>query len=171
MTFQINDGALMIPKIAEALEKTDNVTEVFDLVKDVVVATLGESRAGINIGLMELGNSPNGITNAFYPVGSNVIVLNKSAIRRMMQTDADYLKPYLFTILLHEYLHSLGYLDERTTRLLTYRICAHVLGKHHVSTELAKDMNKFLPLMMHPGGHPAYDGVELIEVAEDDYIG
>ncbi|MBI2578401.1 MAG: hypothetical protein HYW26_01690 [Candidatus Aenigmarchaeota archaeon] len=161
----------MIPKISEDLEKAENLEDVFDLVKETVRKTTGESRAGINLGFMELGNSSNGITNAFYPVGSNIIVLNKSAIRRITQTDPDYLKPYLFTILLHEYLHSLGYLDERTTRILTYRICTQVLGKHHVSSELAKDMNKFLPLVMHPGGHPAYEGLELIEISEDDYIG
>lgn len=161
----------MDKKITEALERSENVREVFELVKETVNVTLRESRAGINLGLMELGNSERGITNAFYPVGSNVIVLNKSAIRRIMQTDSDFLKPYLFTILMHEYLHSLGYLDERTARLLTYKICLAVLGKHHVATELAKDMNKFLPLMMHPGGFPASNNMEVIEIAEDDYIG
>lgn len=161
----------MIPKISEDLEKAENLEDVFDLVKDTVRKTLGESRAGINLGFMELGNSERGITNAFYPVGSNVIVLNKTAIRRIMRTDSDFLKPYLFMILLHEYIHSLGYLDEGTARTLTYKICADVLGKHHVSTEMAKDIKKFLPLVMHPGGYPSREGLELIEIAEDDYIG
>lgn len=162
---------IMMKEISEGIEKSGDIRELFDLVRETVEATLNESRAGINLGFMELGNSERGITNAFYPVGSNVIVLNKSAIRRLTHADPDFLKPYLFTILLHEYLHSLGYLDEQTVRTFTYQICRHALGKHHLATEMSKDMNKFLPMLMHPGGHPAYDGMELLEIAEGDYIG
>ncbi len=161
----------MITEIVEGIEKAENLEGIFDLVKETVNKTLNESRAGINIGMMELGNSKHGITNAFYPVGSNVIVLNKTPIRKILQTDKDYLKPYLFSILLHEYLHSLGYLDERTVRILTYEICAKALGKHHVSTEISKDIRKFLPMMMHPGGFPPSNELEIIEIPEDDYIG
>src|ERR1051325_10605948 len=105
--------------IKDDFNKAKNVKEIFEVVKDSVRLTLKESRAGIDLGLIDLGNTDHELLSAYYPMGSNVIVLNKTPLRRITQTRPKLMKPYVFTVLLHEYLHSLGYLDEETTRKLT----------------------------------------------------
>ncbi|HLC67352.1 MAG TPA: hypothetical protein VJI12_00555 [archaeon] len=151
-------------------EKAGNVKEIFEVVKDSVKATLDESRAGIDLGLIDLGNTNQELLSAYYPMGSNIIVLNKTPLRRITQTKPELMKPYVFVILLHEYLHSLGYTDEETTRRLTVDITQKIFDAH-VTTDMARDMRKFFPFLLYPGGHPAVDDMDLIELDDVDYIG
>jgi hypothetical protein len=46
-------------------------------------------------------------------------------------------KSNVFAILVHEYLHSLGYTDERKVRRLTYRVCQENFEKNHPAVEAA----------------------------------
>ena len=94
--------------------------EIFEEVKQVVKKSEGRSRAGLMLGLQELGSPLNGFIGAYYPVASNIIVVNKTPIRRIIETKPELIKPYGFHILLHEYIHSLGFLDETITRHKTY---------------------------------------------------
>jgi hypothetical protein len=155
-------------KLIDDFEKAENVKEIFEIVKDAVKETLEESRAGIDLGLMDLGNTQHELLSAYYPVGSNIIVLNKTPLKRIAQTRPELMKPYVFVVLLHEYLHSLGYLDEATTRDITVRITSIFNG---VVAEMAQDMRKFFPFLLYPGGHPAIDDMDLIELDDVDYIG
>ncbi len=159
-----------LQSIVEDFEKASDIKEMFSVVQDAVRLTLNQSRAGLDLGLMELGNSDGQLLSAFYPVGSNIIIINKTPLRRVMQTKPELFKPYVFSILLHEYVHSLGYIDENTTRLLTCQICNSIFGDS-VITEIACDMKKYLPYLMYPGGHPASNKLEVIELDELDYIG
>jgi hypothetical protein len=43
----------------------------------------------------------------------------------------------VYSILLHEYLHSLGFLDEREVRELTYRVTRETFGDDHITTGMA----------------------------------
>ena len=156
--------------IHEDFEKAKDVKEIFEVVKDSVRATLNESRAGIDLGLVDLGNSHNQLLSAYYPVGSNIIVLNKTPLKRVIETKPDLMKPYVFVVLLHEYIHSLGYLDEATARKLTHDITKSIFNGSTI-TEMAEDMTKFFPFLLYPGGHPANDKMHLIELEEPDYIG
>ncbi|MBI4895142.1 MAG: hypothetical protein HY831_01485 [Candidatus Aenigmarchaeota archaeon] len=159
-------------KFSKRLEKTKNIKQVFDLVKEAVSSTLHESRAGLDIGFMELGNTQTDVTEAFYPVESNIIILNKTPIRRLTETNNQLIKPYLFTVLLHEYLHSLGYLDEQSVRQLAYQICSAVFEEEHPSIQIAQDLNKFLPYITYPEGYQGNPTtLDVIEVEHQDYIG
>ncbi len=150
------------------LEQVKNVSDIFAIVKDAVMETIGDSRAGLNLGLMDMGNPPHNWLGAFYPVGSNVIVMNKTPLRRIIETEPALMKPYMFHVLLHEYLHSLGFVDERSCRLLTYNICRKVLGNKHIATEMSKDISKFMPYIAYPGGFPQIDkDINDIEIIED----
>src|SRR3989338_1709928 len=151
-------------------EKAKNVKEIFEVVKDSVNATLNESRAGIDLGLIDMGNTNQELLSAYYPMGSNIIVLNKTPLRRITQMKPELMKPYVFVILLHEYLHSLGYTDEESTRRLTVDITQKIFDAH-VTTDMARDMRKFFPFLLYPGGHPAVDDMDLIELDDVDYIG
>lgn len=156
--------------IQEDLEKAKDVKDVFEVVKESVWLTLNESRAGIDLGLVELGNSHDQLLSAYYPVGSNIIMLNQTPLKRVLETKPELMKPYVFVVLLHEYIHSLGYLDESTVRKLTHSITKKIFNASTV-TDMASDMTKFFPFLLYPGGHPPGDKMHLIELEEPDYIG
>jgi hypothetical protein len=73
---------------------------------------------------------------AFHPMGTNDIVLNRRLLNAAARTEPAW-KAYVFTILLHEYIHSLGYADERQVRGLTYRVCVDNFGRDHPVVEAA----------------------------------
>ena len=156
--------------IKEDFENAKNMKDIFEVVKDSVKLTLNESRAGLDLGLTDLGNGHNELLSAYYPVGSNIIVLNKTPLKRISQTQPQLMKPYVFVVLLHEYIHSLGYLDERTARKLTLDITNKIFNGS-VVTEMAKDMRKYFPYLLYPGGHPADNKIDVVEMDDVDYIG
>ena len=155
---------------SKKLMKTDSVIEVFDLVKEAVEDALGESRAGMDLGFVEMGNTRQCIF-ALHPVGSNIIVMNKTPIRRIMETKPGLLKPYVFTTLLHEYIHSLGYLDEETARRLTCMITRQLFGDT-LASDMACNLDKYMNYVTYPGGFPAIEEEMIVlETDEQDYIG
>ncbi len=156
--------------IREDFENANNVKEIFEVVKDAVRLTLDESRAGLDLGLVELGNGHGQLLSAYYPIGSNIIVLNTTPLRRVTETQPQLMKPYVFVVLLHEYLHSLGYLDEGTARTLTHKITSKIFNRSTV-TDMAMDMRKYFPFLLYPGGHPPKAKMETIELEDADYIG
>lgn len=102
------------------------------------------------LGLQELGSSLNGFIGAYYPVSSNIIVMNKSPLRRINDTNPKLFYPYVFHVLLHEYIHSLGFLDEKTTERKIYKISNENFGEHHIITQLSTNMKKFFPNLVYP---------------------
>jgi hypothetical protein len=44
-------------------------------------------------------------------------------------------KSFIFSILLHEYLHSLGYEDEQQVQGLSYKVCLENFGEEHPVVE------------------------------------
>jgi hypothetical protein len=124
--------------------------ETFEEVKDAVRKNEGKSRAGLMLGLQEIGATLEGFIGAYYPVASNIIVVNKTPLRRITDTDLGLLKPYAFHILLHEYIHSLGFLDENITRRKTYEISKKHYGKNHIATKLSTDIKQFFPNLVYP---------------------
>lgn len=154
----------------EKLEEADNIKDVFELVQDAAAFALNESRAGLDLGFIEMGNSRQCVF-AFHPVGSNIIVMNKTPIRRIMETKPQLLKPYVFTTLLHEYLHSLGYIDEADVRKLTCIITNRLFGEG-ITSEMSCNLDKYLNYLTYPGGFPATENeIQVLEMDEQDYIG
>jgi len=129
---------------------TDQLINTFEEVKEIVKITENKSRAGLMLGLQELGSSYNGFIGAYFPVSSNIIVLNKSPLKRIIETNSKLIKPYGFHVLLHEYIHSLGFLDEQITRQKTYEISKKYLGENHIATQLSINMKKFFPNLVYP---------------------
>ncbi len=93
---------------------------------------MGQHRVGL---MLYLGNLPMKV-GAFHPMGTNDIVLNRRLLEAAAKTEPKW-KAYVFSILLHEYLHSLGYADERQVRGLTYRISLDNFGRDHPVVEAA----------------------------------
>jgi hypothetical protein len=92
-------------------------------VKRSVKKTLGLHRVGL---MLLLGNLPINV-GAFHPMGTNEIVLNRLLIKGKTGMNE---RSHVFAILLHEYLHSLGFEDEAQVRRLTYKVCLDNFGRN-----------------------------------------
>jgi len=112
-----------------------------------VEETLGRHRAGLMLVLAEL---PVHI-GAFHVVGSNAIVVNRKFLKMAMGSSESRaeLNAYVYTILLHEYLHSLGYLDEGQVRELVVRVTTKVMGEDHPATAISS--RGYFPSFRHAG--------------------
>ena len=91
------------------------------------------------LGLANLGMRRGSFIGAFYPSGSNIIVMNKAPFDIALRaTDKSVFNGYCFHLLLHEYLHALGYVDEEQVRDLVFEVCNLVLGKGNPATVMAE---------------------------------
>lgn len=133
------------------LENAKTLADIFEVVKAAVWESGRKSRGGLMLGLANLGNHPQGFLGAFYPVGSNVIVMNKIPLERIKETRPEMFKPYIFHVLLHEYLHTLGYLDEGGVREMVIEITRNVFGEEHLATRIAADTGQFFKNLVYPG--------------------
>ena len=132
------------------MARAKSIPEIFELVKQAVAKCTGRQRAGLMLGMANLGGGLDGLVGAFYPVETNIIVMNSLPLARLRANEPELYNPYVFHILLHEYLHSLGTIDEGATRRLVVRITSEVLGGDHPATALAKDLSKFVPKLVYP---------------------
>jgi hypothetical protein len=141
------------------LQSADDLPDIFEVVKLAVRETTGKERAGLMLGLANLGGGPQGFVGAFYPVATNIIVMNSLPLKRIKETDPALYKPYVFHILLHEYLHTLGIIDEAATRQRAYEISVKLFGKEHPVSQFAADLSRFVPKLVYPvyGWQPEQD--------------
>jgi len=111
--------------------------EAFELVKAVVLQRFKMHRAGLSLILQMMPSN----LGAYHMLGSNAIVMNSyllAAVKKIAGSTEEY-NSYMFMVLAHEYLHSLGIVDENTVRQMTYQLCKWMLGDDHVSTKMAKE--------------------------------
>jgi len=159
----------------ERYEEIEDFQEIFSLVKEGVQEVTGRSRAGLMLGLADLGVKQNGFIGAFYPVGTNVIVLNKTPLKMIEAQKPDMLKPYVFHVLMHEYLHTLGVLNERHTELFTMKINEKIFGEEHPVTRMSFDFDRLFPNVVMPEigmQLPTSPNIELVDDFERmNYIG
>jgi len=110
------------------LDEAKSLADIFEVVKSLVLnstASVGRSDAGHG----QPGKPSQGFFGGFFTTGSNVIVLNKIPLQRIKETRPELYKPYVFHVLLHEYIHSLGYLDEAEVRSKVHHITKEALGE------------------------------------------
>jgi hypothetical protein len=84
---------------------------------------------------------------AYHVLGSNVIAINSvllELVRKHSTSNYEY-NSYLFTVLLHEYLHSFGILDENTVRNMSLKLCEKFFGENRIVTVIAEDPLKIFP--------------------------
>jgi hypothetical protein len=136
--------------VGRELESAKDLADIFELVKTTVRKAIGRERGGLMLGLANLGGGPEGFVGAFYPVATNIIVMNSLPLKRIKETDPALYKPYVFHILLHEYIHTLGIIDEAATRQRAYEISAKTFGKDHPVTQFAADLSRFIPKLVYP---------------------
>jgi hypothetical protein len=146
--------------------------EIFEMVKAATEASLGIHRAGLTL---VLGDIPNDV-GAYHEMWSNAIVMNRNLLRIVEKLSASRARKnsYVFMILLHEYLHSLGYTDDRQVRKLSREVSREFLGNNHIAAEMAvKPLDAFFPEMGRYVGFRdkgAYETVRRFDSSSTPYI-
>lgn len=157
---------------AEKLDRYENFQEIFSLVKRSVKETLNRERVGLMLYLMDL---PLGL-GAFHEVGSNRIVMNKTLLEEvtLSANSKREVNSFVYSILLHEYLHALGCIDERETRRLTYEVSKETFGPYHTTTKMAETGPwEYLKLNPQDSSHRYGREMEIVknfEIPEHRYI-
>lgn len=121
--------------MVERLSQDLSFDEIFEFVKKAVEKTIKKHRAGLTLVLTELPNA----VGAYHAVGSNFIVMNRTILDAVaaLRKNREELNSFIFSILIHEYLHALGYLDEGEVRRLVYHVIEENLGRDHPATRMA----------------------------------
>ncbi|MBI5001673.1 MAG: hypothetical protein HZB92_09185 [Euryarchaeota archaeon] len=142
-----------------------SLSDIFEVVKAAVRQTLGQGRGGLMLGLANLGNHPRGFLGAFFPVGTNIIVMNRVPLNRIKDTQPELYRPYAFHVLLHEYLHTLGHLDERDVRRRALEISIAAFGQAHMTARIAASTETFIPNLVYPdvAWQPESLSIELVK--------
>ena len=141
------------------LEKAKSFADIFEIAKGMVREYIGSEQAGLMVGISDLGMHSKGFIGAFYSLDANMIVINKKPLARILQTNPAIYNYYLFHVMLHEYIHSIGSYDEAMTKHLVHEISEHYFGKEHIVTQLASNIEKFIPNLTYPmkGFQPPQD--------------
>jgi hypothetical protein len=109
--------------------------EAFELVKSTVEARYKMHRAGLSLVLQAMPTN----LGAYHVLGSNLIIANKRILNiiKKYKSNEEY-NSYLFMVLVHEYLHSFGIIDELQVRKMTYTLIASLVGEDHMATSMAR---------------------------------
>ena len=132
------------------LDRAKTFADIFEIAKDLVMEFLGAEQAGLLVGVTDFGANPRGFIGAFYSLNANMIIINKRPLARLLQTSPSMYNHYLFHVMLHEYVHSIGSYDEGQTRKVVYEISSNYFGKDHPVTQLALNIEKFIPSLTYP---------------------
>ncbi len=123
-------------KFVKNLETAKNYAEVWQTVKDTVEYAVGKRRGSMMLFLDDLPLQ----IGAYYPVGTNNIVLNRHLVEIVEATlsDKNTVNALVYNLLLHEYLHALGELSEVEVRRQVVTVATKCFGEEHVTTILAQ---------------------------------
>lgn len=124
-------------RFREKVAGLKDFSEAFELVKSVVLQKFRMHRAGLSLILQMMPSN----LGAYHMLGSNAIVMNSyllAAVSKIAGSTEEY-NSYMFMVLSHEYLHSLGIVDENMVRQMTFDLCKWMLGDDHTATKMAKE--------------------------------
>jgi hypothetical protein len=156
----------------ERLDQCQDFGDVFELVKKSAEHSLGRRRAGLMLYLAKL---PYHI-GAFHTMGTNGIVMNRTTLDMITHSARSLreINSYVYSILLHEYLHALGYVEEREVRKLVYDVSLDAFGPGHPATEIAsKGPSAMLPSTVPedtPNPAPNFEVIPDLERSSQHYI-
>jgi hypothetical protein len=152
-----------VTKIITAEDKINNndklrtlkdFNEVFEFVKYSVISVYEMKRAGLSLMLHGMPTT----VGAYHVLGSNIIAINSILLDQVKEYSASIVEynSYLFTVLLHEYLHTFGILDEQKVRQMSVELCEKFFGREYMVTDIAMDPLKIFPQL----GSVRYDRFE-----------
>ncbi|MDA4122850.1 MAG: hypothetical protein OK456_06695 [Thaumarchaeota archaeon] len=157
---------------ARRLASAVGFDQVFELVKRAAEDSLGLHRAGLTLVLGDLSND----IGAYHQMSSNSIVVNRNIMKIVWKSTRSRAKrnAYTYMILLHEYLHSLGFEDEGQVRGLSKKISDKFLGPGHIVGEMAtKPLDEFFPAFPQLAGFRdkgQYETIHRFDSSSTPYI-
>jgi hypothetical protein len=139
--------------------------DIFEKVKRDVSKVYKRHRAGLSLGLVEMGMFQQGFIGGMHFHPGTEIVMNKTPLKIILETQPyEVVWAYTYHILLHEYIHSLGVIDERRCRDITIKITeeifkeadhpAVILAKNGIGTYLPDLKLVYIPPEQKPDGIP-----------------
>ena len=150
----------------------EDFNQAFELVKSTVEDKFKMHRAGLSLILQGLPTQ----LGAYHVLGSNLIIVNKRILEiiKMHKSREEY-NSYLFMVLTHEYLHSLGIIDELRVRTMTYDHLATLVGEHHIATKMARhqpwDLFPELSLFNDSSFEQKFEIIKNFDMTSQSYIG
>ena len=103
----------------------------YESVKNVI----GKERSGLGLAFSNLPWN----LGAFWQVGGNYIVMNEGLVNSMkgLSKSEEEFNSFIYMILAHEYIHSLGYIDELEARRMTAIVATRTFGKDHIVSKMS----------------------------------
>lgn len=119
------------------LDKAGGFSQIWEIVKEAVQDSLGENRGSMMLFLDDLPIH----LGAYHPLGTNNIVLNRTLIQivEAATKSKQLVNAFVYSLLVHEYIHALGHVSEAEARGLVYEISRKCFGEDHIATRLAKE--------------------------------
>ncbi len=157
---------------AKRLDASSSYAEVWQIVKDTVDHAFGKRRGSMMLFLDDLPLQ----LGAYYPVGTNNIVLNRRLVDIVEATlqDTQMINALVYNLLLHEYLHALGELSEAGVRHQVAEVAEKCFGKDHAVSVLARKspwiLLKDVPLEAAAAPKRVMQIVQNFEKTTDKYI-
>jgi hypothetical protein len=118
------------------LDSAKNYAEVWQIVQQTAEYAVGKRRNSMMLFLDDLPLQ----LGAYYPVGTNNIVLNRALVDVVAAsiTDKATINALIYNLLLHEYLHALGEMSEIGVRQQVVQVAKRCFGEAHIATVVAK---------------------------------
>lgn len=135
---------------SSSLDGPMDFDKIFSVVKSTVRKVTGKERSGLGLALSDLPAA----LGAFWQVGGNYIVMNEFLINEMARVASSYTEfnSFVYMILTHEYLHSLGYIDEAEARRMTAIVAKEAFGEDHDAYRMsAGDVWNLFPSLRRAG--------------------
>jgi len=125
-----------VEHFSDCLDKAKNYAEVGRIVQETAQYAVGKRRNSMMLFLDDLPLQ----LGAYYPVGTNNIVLNRALVDvvEASVTDKPTVNALVYNLLLHEYLHALGEMSEIGVRREVVEVAKKSFGEEHIATVLAK---------------------------------
>ncbi|MBN1802637.1 MAG: hypothetical protein JW891_14090 [Candidatus Lokiarchaeota archaeon] len=125
----------------------EEIPEIFEKVKMDVKRVLKKHRSGLTLGLVKMGMYKGGFIGGLHVSPGTDIYMNETALKILLQKQPQHIvRAYTYHILLHEYIHSLGVLDENDCRDVTLKVSKQLFKKGDPALILAeKGIGAFFP--------------------------
>jgi len=169
---QINVTAGKAEVYRSLISEAEGFGEVWKIVKDTVKDSLGKHRVGMMLFLDDLPLH----LGAYHPLGTNNIVLNRTLVQivEAATKSKQHVNGFVYSLLVHEYLHALGHVPEAEVRSLVYKISRECFGENHIVTSLAEKspwaLLKGIPLRGIEAPRRAMEIVKDFEKPNQGYI-
>jgi hypothetical protein len=153
----------------QKLDNAKTYAEVWKIVRSTVEYSMCKRRGNMMLFLDDLPLQ----LGAYYPVGTNNIVLNRALVDVVETKIASKatINALVYNLLLHEYLHALGEMSEAAVRQQVVEVAKKSFGDTHQATLLARKspwiLLKDLPLGTLAAASAASRGKGNMEIVKD----